>query len=411
MKDVLFLAHRIPYPPNKGDKIRAYRWIKALAGDYRVHLGTFIDDPRDWPVAPGIAGLCTSIFALPLRRARATARSLSGLLTGAPLTVPYYSDSRMHKWVASLTRSTSLAAAVAYSSSMAQYVPAQAGARRILDMVDVDSDKWRQYSSRKVWPVKWLYRREARALAAYESRLTTRFDRTLLVSQAEAELLGAQHGADRTRIACVGNGVDCDYFDPQVCLASPYELNRRVIVFTGAMDYWANVDAVCWFAQSVLPAIAAHDASVQFYVVGSNPAAAVSALVRDPRVRVTGWVADVRPYLAHAALAIAPLRIARGVQNKVLEAMAMGMPVVATSFAMQGIGSQSVPGVRIATDADEFAAAVRACLGEPTVPRSGSPARRYVTEHFSWGASVERFMGQVAGTAGQSQASPAAVAQ
>jgi sugar transferase (PEP-CTERM/EpsH1 system associated) len=384
---LLVLAHRIPYPPNKGDKVRSFQWIRGLATSHRVHLGAFVDDPLDWEGEAQLRQFCASVYLRPLRRHLASIRSLRGLWSRAPLTLPYYADAHMRRWVADICREETLAAVLVYSSSMAQYVSGDLTARTVLDMVDVDSDKWRQYSGRRRGPMRWLYAREARLLRDYEAQLVTAFDCTLLVSAAEVAFLRGRLGPEGSRVRELRNGVDTEYFRPDRPYPDPLAGARRALVFTGAMDYWANVDAVQWFAREVLPRVARLVPDVQFWIVGANPSREVYALCADPRVHVTGRVADVRPYLAHARAAVAPLRIARGVQNKVLEAMAMARPVFATPAAVRGISETSVPGIRVAEDPDE-AAKVTSALLHSTSSEEGSAGRAFVVTHFSWQASL-----------------------
>src|SRR5262249_13933678 len=202
---------------------------------------------------------------------------------------------------------------------------------------DLDSDKWSQYSRRMHGPFRWLYRREAEKLFEYERRCAKVFDASFFVSEAEASLFTAKAPEASGRVSVVENGVDTDYFSPQGRYSNPYAADEAALVFTGAMDYWANVDAVTWFSREVLPRVRSGFPAACFYIVGTRPARAVRDLARLPGVRVTGAVPDVRPYLAHARVAVAPLRIARGVQNKVLEAMAMARPLVASPQAVDGI--------------------------------------------------------------------------
>ncbi|HEY9145132.1 MAG TPA: TIGR03087 family PEP-CTERM/XrtA system glycosyltransferase, partial [Thiobacillus sp.] len=327
MDGLLFLAHRIPFPPNKGDKIRSFHLLRHLSKHYAIHLGAFVDDPDDWQYQDALKPYCASIKLLPLlnpRRSRLA--SLSGLLTGEALTLPYYRNRELKRWAADLADSGKVTRGLAFSSAMAQFMPAGL-ARRVLDMVDVDSDKWMQYAPTQRWPLSWVYAREGRKLAAWEAQVAQDFDATLLVSCDEAALLQRRVPQACDRIGAFENGVDADYFSPARDYPNPYLPDVLGVVFTGAMDYWPNVDAVSWFAERVFPAVREAMPAAQFTIVGSRPTEAVLALARQPGVVVTGSVPDVRPYLAHAACAVAPLRIARGIQNKVLEAMAMARPV------------------------------------------------------------------------------------
>ena len=384
MEELLFLVHRIPYPPNKGDKIRSFHLLKHLAKHYRVHVGAFVDDPDDWGHVDALGKLAGGeVFLLPLKPRLATLRSAKGLFTGEPLTLPYYRDRRMQDWVDAVLAKGGVRRGLVYSSSMAQYLMPHAGIARIIDFVDVDSDKWRQYAARKHWPLRWVYRREARHLLEWERLVARRFDAAAFVSEAEAEHFRLLAPECRQRIFGFSNGVDTEYFVPERSHANPFAPGDRPIVFTGAMDYWANVDAVTWFAHEVFGAVRRQVPEASFWIVGARPTPDVKGLETLPGVHVTGSVPDVRPYLAHAELVVAPLRIARGIQNKVLEAMAMAKPIVVSPEALEGIAAE--PGVELllARDRDAFRAHCIALLrGDRTL--SGDAARRRVVADFSW---------------------------
>jgi sugar transferase (PEP-CTERM/EpsH1 system associated) len=395
MEDILFLAHRLPYPPNKGDKVRSYHLLRHLARTHRVHLGTFVDDPDDARHVDALRGLCASVCALPLDPRWARLRGLAGLASGEPLTVPYYRDARLAAWVARTVRERSIGTAVVFSSAMAQYVTGLAGVRTLVDFVDVDSAKWSQYAGQRAWPLSWLYRREGDRLLAFERSTAAAAQRAFFVTDAEADLFRGLAPECARKTSVVSNGVDTDYYDPALPLATPFSADEEPVVFTGAMDYWPNVDAVTWFASEVLPALRTHRPRVRFYVVGMRPAPAVRALA-SPHVVVTGTVPDVRPFLAHARVVVAPLRIARGLQNKVLEAMAMGRPVVASQACAAPIAA--TPGVQIewASDGAEFVERIAGLLGERERAKAlGAAARALVLRDYGWDArlaSVDRYL-------------------
>ncbi len=384
MEGLLFLAHRIPFPPNKGDKIRSFHLLRHLSARYEIHLGAFVDDPDDWQFQDALKPWCASIKLLPLNPRRARLASLTGLLTGEALTLPYYRSVELKRWAAGLAASGKVTRGLAFSSAMAQFMPAGLS-RRVLDMVDVDSDKWTQYAPTQRWPLSWVYAREGRKLAEWEARAAQDFDATLLVSHAEAALLQQRAPQARHKIGAFENGVDAEYFSPARDYPNPYPSDVRGIVFTGAMDYWPNIDAVTWFADRIFPAVRGAVPGAQFTIVGSRPSEAVGALARQPGVVVTGSVADVRPYLAHAACAVAPLRIARGVQNKVLEAMAMARPVIATPQAAEGIRAEAGRDYVLAQGEADFAHAVVAQLQSA---RSAAPARDCILAHYDWARNL-----------------------
>jgi sugar transferase (PEP-CTERM/EpsH1 system associated) len=387
--DLLLLIHRIPYPPNKGDKIRSYHLLKHLAQHYRVHLGTFVDDRDDWQHVPHVRAMCASSHFAALNPATARVRSLGALLANRSLSLDYYRDAGLRAWTGATMREHGVKRIVVFSSAMAQYAEAYPDARRVVDFCDVDSDKWRQYAEQKPWPMNWLYRHEARQLLAYERKVARECDASLFVSEPEAALFRELAPESVAKIGFFNNGVDTDYFSPERSYASPYPAGQRTVVFTGAMDYWPNIDAVQWFAAQVFPQLRASFADARFYIVGARPAAAVQALAQLPGVVVTGTVPDVRPYIAHADVAVAPLRIARGIQNKVLEAMAMATPVVVSPQALEGI--EAIPGtdLLVAADAAAFLAQVATLLTEANTA-IGPLARARVEQLYSWPSNLAR---------------------
>jgi len=391
-KKLLYLVHRIPYPPNKGDKIRSFNILKFLAQHYQVYLGTFVDDDHDWQYLKDLEAYCEDVYAVPLKPLRSKLRSLPALLGSVPMTVPYYGDTGLRSWIRAQKQAHDFDAVLVFSSAMAQYVmgPGWSHLHRVIDFVDVDSDKWLQYAATKAWPMSWIYRREANTLLAFDKQVTAEFEASLFVSAKEAELFAAMPGVDAARVGHADNGVDVDYFNPLGDYPKPYKMDEQVIVFTGAMDYWANADAVSWFAREVLPEVRKEHAAAHFYIVGARPTRQVQELASLPGVTVTGAVKDIRPYLAHADVAVAPMRIARGVQNKVLEAMAMAKAVVVTPQGFDGIIAQANNEVLVAEAAQEFAQAVTALLDEPDkAVRLGQVARKHIEHAYAWENSLQ----------------------
>lgn len=387
MQDLLLLIHRIPYPPNKGDKIRSYNLLKHLARDYRVHLATFVDDADDWQHVPTVEAMCASSHFAALNPLLARVRSLGALVKNRSLSLDYYQDAGMARWVEQTVAAHGIKRVMVFSSPMAQYVDGIRDARRVIDFCDVDSDKWRQYADKKSWPMSWLYRHEARQLLRYERQVASQYDASLFVSKPEADLFRQLAPESVARIGHFSNGVDTDYFSPEHALASPYAAGEKALVFTGAMDYWPNVDAVQWFCDDVFPALSAQDPALRFYIVGSRPNPQVQALAQLPGVTVTGTVPDVRPYIRHATLAVAPLRIARGIQNKVLEAMAMGTPTVVSPQALEGIDAVPDQELAVADGAPAWIATLGALLARDNRDM-GRAARARVEHHYSWPSNL-----------------------
>ena len=343
---ILFLAHRIPYPPNKGDKIRSYHMLQYLTERHDVYLGTLVDDKNDLvhidALGRRVRGIVFRTFHPSLKKIAA----LVSLARTRPLSVAYFYCRRLQRDIDEWILQHEFDVVLCFSSPMAEYVlrspHREARLKRsvlLMDLIDVDSYKWHQYAQlAKGWR-KWIYRYEAAHLAEYERLIAKEFDHLLVVSAQEKQIF-FDHVAEAD-ITAVTNGVDLRFFSP-VTKGSDSD-QRPTLVFTGVMDYWPNVEGVTWFAEDIFPKIKAAVPEVVFYVVGSRPTAAVQKLGQIPGIRVTGFVEDVRDYLSIATVCVVPLRIARGIQNKVLEAMAMGRAVVSTRDAIEGIRARQRP--------------------------------------------------------------------
>lgn len=388
MSNLLYLVHRLPYPPNKGDKVRSYHLLKHLAGGHRVFLGTFIDDPQDEEYVEVVHNYCVEMYVARLSPRIAKLFSLSGLVRNRPLTLSYYDNGGLQVWVDRILREQRIDAILVFSSVMAMFVPRESRHRQLVDFVDVDSLKWTQYSAKHRWPTSWLYQREGSRLLAFERSVADRAEHSFFVTEGEADLFRglAPESADKVEAMC--NGVDADYFSPQHEFLSPFGAQERALVFTGAMDYWPNIDAVTWFVEEMLPLLMKNWPSARFYIVGRSPTGAVVALAGKDVV-VTGTVPDVRPYLRHAAVVVAPLRLARGVQNKVLEAMAMALPVVASQECSTAIDAIPERDFLTAGTTLQFVGQVESILREPARAGSmGAAARQRVLERYSWNAHL-----------------------
>jgi sugar transferase (PEP-CTERM/EpsH1 system associated) len=391
MEPLLFLVHRIPFPPNKGDKVRSFHLLEFLASRYRIHLGTFVDDMADLEHVPRLGQYCASLNVEVLRPSLARIRSLAGLWSGEPLTLGYYRDAAMGEWASRVVRQEKISKVVVFSAAMAQYVPPSTGLRVVVDFVDVDSAKWTQYAQSRPWPLSTIFGREGRQLLAFERSVARKADASVFVTPAEAELFRTLAPECSLRVHHAQNGVDIDYFSPVHELENPFSPDEEAIVFTGAMDYWPNVDAVCWFVHECLPAILAARPRARFYIVGMEPSSPVLALVRPGQVVVTGRVPDVRPYLKHASVVVAPLRVARGIQNKVLEAMAMARPVAASAAAADALSA--VPGVdcEVAATAQDLARKTVALMDSTRGRAVGIAARARVLSDYRWATNLAPF--------------------
>jgi sugar transferase (PEP-CTERM/EpsH1 system associated) len=402
MGNLLYLVHRLPFPPNKGDKVRSYHLLKHLSAKHRVFLGTFVDDPDDLQHIDTLRAMCTELHVARLHPRAAKLRSLFALLSHEALGLRYYRNAGLQAWVRRVLAENQIDAIVIFSSVMAQYISvgAQSVPPVLVDMVDVDSAKWTQYAANHAWPMSWLYRREGERLLAFERKVAQHARHSFLVTDNEVALFNRLAPECVDRVDALSNGVDAEFFAPDLQRASPYPVDASgaesiSLVFTGAMDYWPNIDAVTWFASEVLPSLLSRWPGLRFYIVGRNPPAAVLGLA-SPSVVVTGTVADVRPYLQHATLVVAPLRVARGIQNKILEAMAMARPVVASRSCVEAIAAKEGTELLSAIEAPEFVAQINMLLGAPARAAAvGSAGRQRVVQHYSWAAhlsGIDRYL-------------------
>jgi sugar transferase (PEP-CTERM/EpsH1 system associated) len=383
MGDILFLAHRSPFPPDRGDKIRAFNVLKHLAANHRVHLVAFADDRRDLEATDGLAPFTASRT---IRwRGKSRPRALvEALVQRRPASLTAFDNREMHDAVADLLDREPIDTIYVFSGQMAQYLPAKTRARVIMDFCDMDSLKFADYARGSRGPMRWLMRRESELLFQFERQVARRVDASLFVSEAEAELFRKRTGA--ANVQAVENGIDTDFFDPAAAFRR-IDTTGKLIVFTGQMDYRPNVEAVTWFAEIVLPQIRIVHPDTVFVIVGRNPTDAVVALAKQDGVRVTGEVADVRPWLDAAACVVAPLKIARGIQNKVLEAMAMARPVVASSAAAEGIDHDGT--ILSGDTVAEVADAVNGMLSDVQgAAAMGRKARERVQARYGWSARL-----------------------
>jgi len=393
MRRLLFLVHRCPYPPEKGEKIRAWHMLEHLLQSWQVDLGFLVDDPADLAHLPYLRSRCASVTHRAVGRKIQMARALMQVRPGLPLTIGWFHEPGLAAWVNGGLAVRRWDAAFVYCSAMAPYVMGplaqRAQLRRVLDMVDIDSEKWLAYAADAKPPMRQVWAREGRTLLGLERRAAREFDHSIFVSEAEARRFAELAPETAGRVGWVDNGVDLARFDPGRATASPFSGTAPAIVFTGTMNYRPNVEAVAWFATEILPILRRRDPAPEFHIVGANPAPAVSALAALPGVHVTGAVPDVRPFLAHAAVAVAPLHIARGIQNKVLEAMAMARPVVASRQAFEGVQAQPGRDLLVADGVAEMVAQIGAVL-DGAHPGLGGAARAAVRSGHDWAAAMRR---------------------
>lgn len=390
--NILFISHRIPYPPNKGEKIRSYNILHHLVQDHEVFVASMIDESKDIQFVPVLCSMIKqfrydTISPLPKKLFSSIA-----FLQSKPISSLYFYSRRLQHWIDNLLEDSGIEAIFCSSAPTAEYIfrSRHYGRKlndipRIMDLIDVDSCKWEQYAERTSGMMSIIYGLEGKFLRKYEERIATEFDRVLLVSDAEKKTF-----LDRVPTAkaeALTNGVDLKYFSPS---SSKSHQSAPKIVFTGMMDYWPNIDGTEWFLENVFPLVLDAIPEVSFCIVGGRPSASILAKAnRFPNVKVTGYVDDIREYISEAALCVAPLRVARGIQNKVLEAMSMGKPVVCTPQALEGICAEHGKHLLAADTAPDFAEAVIRLLRDPEMNEQiGRNARTLVRDNFSWESNL-----------------------
>jgi len=373
---ILFLSQRIPYPPNRGDKITTWRLVDRMRRSHEVTCVAFAHDAHDLQAARELEAM--GIPTLPIRHRDGWKRLASAprLLGSSPLTLGVYGSRKLQAVVDRLMPDADLA--YAYSSSMGAFLEKHAGKPRIMHLGELDSDKWRQYSSHAGFPMRQVYERESRTLLEFERRIATSFSENVLCTPLEQKIF--QERIPGAPSIVLRNGVDLKYFRPAD--AEPWPGH---IVFTGIMNYYPNVDGCRFFVNEVYPLVRKEFPRAKFTIVGANPTPEVRKLGRAIGVSVTGFVHDTRKILRTASISVAPLRIARGIQNKVLEAMAMGIPVVGTTSAVQGVEAVDGRDYLVADDARSFAEAVCRLLRDPeTAQEQGMRGRRFVEQNYDW---------------------------
>ncbi len=388
MGEILFLAHRVPFPPDRGDRIRSHHLLQALARLGPVHVGCFAEGDRAGEEA--LAAIAASHCIVPRGKPLALA-GIEAVLAGKPVSLTAFHSRKLERWVRQTIATRPITAIVVFSGQMGQYVPADFAGRVVIDLCDVDSAKFASYAD--AGERAWLNAREARLLAAEEERLGQRADATLLISEAEAALYRSRLSApDKVNIQVIGNGIDAAFFDPAGATPHPViaGLPGPHFVFTGQMDYRPNEQAALWVIETLMPQLRARYPQAMFHVVGRNPTGKLMAHHGTPGVQVWGEVPDVRPFIAAADVVLAPLMIARGVQNKVLEAMAMARPVVLTADAATGIAAQDGEHWLITLpDPQAMAGRMEPLLADPEArTRMGAAARQFVCDHHAWEAML-----------------------
>lgn len=381
---ILYVCHRFPYPPQRGGKIRPFNMIKHLSKSHEVTVASPVRSKKEAEAGAGLAGYCAAYITEVITGPLAMLNIARSLAANQPSSMGYFYSGALYKRIQEAINKTRFDLIFVHCSSVAQYVEQVRGVPSIIDFGDMDSQKWAIYGDVRNFPVNLVYRMEGTRLQKAETRLAGLFDYCTCTTFEEMRTLRS-YGVD-TPTDWFPNGVDMDYFTPGT---EPYEPDT--ICFMGRMDYYPNQECMQEFCARTLPLIKAKRPNLKMYIVGANPSAAIKKLGTIPGVTVTGSVKDVRPFVHKCAVNVAPLNIARGTQNKILEALAMGVPTVASVQAAMGI--DAVPGEHFLTGSspEEYAEAVVGLLSNSELRRKYSEAgRARMLSHHGWEGSMEK---------------------
>ena len=386
--NILIIAQRCPYPPNKGEKIRTYHHLKFLREQgHAVFLAAPYEDVSELAFFSALSEdycekvVCNKLLSKPIRL-------LAGLLTGKALSVSNFYLKSLQYHIDQLLQHHSIDVIYCSASSVAEYVfksrviqQLNPKPRLLMDFMDVDSDKWAQYATNHRWPLNLVYQREAKLIAEFEKEIATSFDHCILITQAEVDLFEQQHKS-HFGIHAIENGLDTSAFYPPL---KPRARQAPKLLFAGVMDYAPNVDAVMWFIQHVWPTIIAQWPQATFCIAGMNPIDKLTKLHATNGIEITGFVDDIKPYFDQANIFVAPFRLARGVQNKVLQAFASGLPVVSTPMGAEGIKCQDQRDILLASRPEDFVECIRLLMENPqrydTISHN---ALSLIEQHYAW---------------------------
>jgi polysaccharide biosynthesis protein PslH len=388
---VLVLTHRVPFPPDKGDRIRTYHILKWLSARATVHLACLADEPVDRATRTGLEALCERTAIVPHQGRARWARGLGSFLTGGTVSLGVFHSPRLRAVVEDWAGEHSYASVFASASSLVPYLRLNVlrNVPSVVDLVDVDSQKWLDYANSGCGPMSWLYRTEGHRLRRVERDLATSAHAVTLVSEAERTLYRQACAVSSRNVHAISNGVDFDYFHPA---GQDVTVDETGCVFVGALDYRPNVDGAVWFCREVWPEIRRRFPGATLTLVGRRPVPQVRRLADCPGVEVTGQVADVRPYVARAAVAVVPLRLARGVQNKVLEALAMSKAVVSSPQAVAGVRAGAGSDLLVAETPSAWVDSLSSLLRDPARrAQLGAAGRRYVERNHCWETCLNPF--------------------
>lgn len=391
--NIVVLSHRLPYPPNKGEKIRTYNQLDHFRQEgCNVTLFCIIDSEEEMTLAKEYENE-TGFSVIGVKAGLRKLAMLLGLFSRRALSVSNFYNRDLQQRFDTFVVNNPVDALYCTSSSMAEYIfrgesairNASSSRRDLIDFMDLDSDKWRQYQEISGFPMSLIYRYEETMLARYEAKIQQRFDECIFISSNETTLFAEQLDAPADNLKVIGNGVDLQAFCPP---ALPRQADRKTLMFSGVMDYLPNENAMVWFVEQVWSKLTLAYPDVRLVIAGMNPSQAILTMAKDDRITVTGYVDDMLAYYHDASVFIAPFQIARGVQNKILQSFACGLPVVTTPIGAEGIDCQNGEHCLISEDPDQFIEQIGKLFDDPTLYNAISKnALELVNAQFTWDAS------------------------
>lgn len=385
--NILFLAHRVPFPPNKGEKIRTFHQLKFLSDKgHNISVLAPYEDPQELDFFKALQQqYCGS--AVGVKLSNKFVRLGAGLIKNKALSIANFYSPKLQETFDDTIKEKSFDAIICTASSMAEYIfksswlKDKPGPALLMDFMDLDSDKWRQYSERSGFPMKWVYQRETRLISQFEQQVAAHFDACFFITNAEKALFN-EHGPKTDNIYAIENGMDTETFKPAL-QSTAHE--QPVLLFTGVMDYAPNVDAVVWFVENVWAQILAKWPEGKFYIAGMSPSDKVNNLAKHKGIIVTGFVDDILPFFHQATIFVGPFRIARGVQNKVLQAFACGVPVISTQMGAEGIRCKDKESILIASTPQEFLQLIETLTNQEDLRHSiANKALEIIHQHYAW---------------------------
>lgn len=385
---ILIIAQRCPYPPNKGEKIRTFHQLKYFNEcGHDVILASPYEDDSDLKYFDELKKhycldvLCTKLSTKPIRL-------ISGMLNNKALSISNFYSPNLQSDIDDMLASQEVDVIFCSASSVSEYIfrsKIYAGLKQlpklIMDFMDVDSDKWAQYEKSHYWPLSAVYARESRLIAAVEANIVKTFEHCLLITQTEVDLFQTIHGNVKN-LTAIENGLDTNIFYP------PADLRQTVnpyFLFAGVMDYAPNIDAVMWFIDLVWPDVKKKWPNAKFCIAGMSPTEKVKKLQLKEGIEVTGFVDDIKPFFDKANIFIAPFSIARGVQNKVLQAFACGLPVIATSMGAEGIRYNAEKDILLADTPEQFINRIEQLISDKKCyDYTSNNALKNIVNNYSW---------------------------